>query len=155
MNRNSLAPPGGPALGHRGNHAKGICFIGHFDANGAGSALSTSAMLTAESYKVVGRFNLGTPNPMAVDGKERVRGLGLMITALNGQQWRMAMIDLPFCEFPPVTAQDRRCLPQNPAALQRRDRTPDLESIARCGNSAIHVRRVVPRHPRHPRCASA
>lgn len=36
----ALAPPGGPALGHRRNHAKGICFTGTFDANGAGTALS-------------------------------------------------------------------------------------------------------------------
>ena len=97
----ALAPPGGPALGHRRNHAKGICFTGHFDANGAGSALSSAAMLAAGHYPVVGRFNLGTPDPMAIDGTQRVRGLGLQITAPDGQQWRMAMIDLPF--FPVAT----------------------------------------------------
>jgi len=32
-----LAPPTGVALGHRRNHAKGICFTGVFEANGAGS----------------------------------------------------------------------------------------------------------------------
>src|ERR1700739_3111444 len=36
----ALAPPGGPALGHRRNHAKGICFTGTFEANGDGTALS-------------------------------------------------------------------------------------------------------------------
>ena len=97
----ALAPPGGPALGHRRNHAKGVCFTGHFDADGAGSALSAAPMLASGSYPVIGRFNLGTPNPMAVDGAERVRGIGLMITAPDGQQWRMAMIDLPF--FPVAT----------------------------------------------------
>ena len=35
----ALAPPTGPALGHRRNHAKGICFTGVFEANGAGTAL--------------------------------------------------------------------------------------------------------------------
>ena len=35
----ALAPPGGPALGHRRNHAKGICFTGVFDSNGAGATL--------------------------------------------------------------------------------------------------------------------
>jgi catalase len=29
----ALAPPTGPALGHRRNHAKGICFTGEFEAN--------------------------------------------------------------------------------------------------------------------------
>ena len=38
-----LAPPGGPALGHRRNHAKGICFTGTFEANGAGAALSRAS----------------------------------------------------------------------------------------------------------------
>ncbi len=33
----AFAPPGGAALGHRRNHAKGICFTGVFEANGAGS----------------------------------------------------------------------------------------------------------------------
>jgi catalase len=37
----AFTPPGGePPLGHRRNHAKGICFTGTFDANGAGAALS-------------------------------------------------------------------------------------------------------------------
>ncbi len=97
----ALAPPGGPALGHRRNHAKGICFTGRFEANGPGSALSVAPVLAQGSYPVVGRFNLGTPDPMAVDGAQRVRGIGLQVTAPDGQQWRMAMIDLPF--FPVAT----------------------------------------------------
>ena len=36
----AFTPPGGVPLGHRKNHAKGICFTGIFEANGAGSALS-------------------------------------------------------------------------------------------------------------------
>ena len=45
---------------------------------------------------MVGRFNLGTPDPNADDAKVRVRGLGLMISTPDGEQWRMAMIDPPF-----------------------------------------------------------
>ena len=37
---NGLAPPGGAALGFRRNHAKGICFTGNFESNGAAAALS-------------------------------------------------------------------------------------------------------------------
>ena len=37
----SLAPPGGPSLGHRRNHAKGICFTGVFESNGNGAELSS------------------------------------------------------------------------------------------------------------------
>src|SRR3984957_3737827 len=72
--------PSGVPLGHRRNHAKGICFTGLFEANGAGSALSHAQVFAKGQYPVIGRFNLGTPNPNADDSKERVRGLGLMIS---------------------------------------------------------------------------
>src|SRR3984957_11741283 len=98
-----LAPPGGPALGHRRNHAKGICFTGTFEANGNGSALSKAQVFVPGQYPVVGRFNLGTPNPNAEDAMVRVRGLGIRITPPDGQQWRSAMINAPI--FPVSTPQ--------------------------------------------------
>jgi catalase len=91
----ALAPPGGPALGHRRNHAKGVCFTGTFEANGAGAELTTAEALAKGSYPVVGRFNLGTPDPEADDAKVRVRGLGVRIATPDGEEWRMAMIDPP------------------------------------------------------------
>jgi catalase len=99
----SLAPPGGPALGHRRNHAKGICFTGIFEANGNGSALSTAQVFVPGQYPVVGRFNLATTDPNASDARVRVRGLGIRITPPNGQEWRSAMIDAPI--FPVSTPQ--------------------------------------------------
>jgi catalase len=100
----SLAPLGGPALGHRRNHAKGICFTGTFEANGDGAALSRAQVFTHGQYPVVGRFNLATEDANAQDAMVRVRGLGLQITATDGQQWRSAMIDAPI--FPVSTPQD-------------------------------------------------
>ncbi len=91
----AFAPPSGPALGHRRNHAKGVCFTGVFEANGAGAELSTAQVLVKGAYPVVGRFNLGTTDPDADDAKVRVRGLGVMIATPNGEQWRMALIDPP------------------------------------------------------------
>jgi catalase len=99
----AFAPPSGPALGHRRNHAKGVCFTGVFEANGAGAELSTAQVFANGQYPVIGRFNLGTPNPDAADATVRVRGLGVMVTTPDGQQWRMAMIDPPF--FPVSTPQ--------------------------------------------------
>src|SRR5271169_2342239 len=99
----ALAPPTGVALGHRRNHAKGICFTGVFEANGAGSALSTAQVFAKGQYPAVGRFNLATPDPNAQDPTERVRGLGLQISTPDGQQWRTAMIDAPI--FPVSTPQ--------------------------------------------------
>jgi catalase len=91
----ALAPPTGPALGHRRNHAKGICFTGVFEANGAGAELSRAEVFARGRYSVVGRFNLGTPNPDAADATVRIRGVGISISTPDGQEWRSAMIDAP------------------------------------------------------------
>ena len=89
------SPPPGAPLGHRRNHAKGICFTGIFEANGAGSELSKAQVFAKGQYPVLGRFNLGTVNPNAPDATERVRGLSLSITTPDGQEWRSAMINAP------------------------------------------------------------
>ncbi len=95
-------PPGAP-LGHRRNHAKGICFTGVFESNGAGLALSQARVFSRGRYPALGRFNLGTPNPDAADATVRVRGMGLRIATPDGREWRSAMIDPPF--FPVSTPQ--------------------------------------------------
>lgn len=91
----ALAPPTGPALGHRRNHAKGICFTGVFNANGMGSELSRANAFVQGHYPVVGRFNLGTADPTAPDSTVRVRGMGLQIATPDGEIWRTAMINAP------------------------------------------------------------
>jgi catalase len=92
----ALAPPTGAALGHRRNHAKGICFTGAFEANGAGSALSEAQVFTRGQYPALGRFNLATADANAPDATVRVRGMGLQISTPDGEVWRSAMIDPPF-----------------------------------------------------------
>ncbi len=99
----ALAPPGGAAPGHRRNHAKGICFTGVFEANGAGAELSKAQVFAKGQYPVLGRLNLATPNPDAADATVRVRGLGMQISTPDGQEWRSAMIDPPV--FPVATPQ--------------------------------------------------
>ena len=92
----ALTPAGSVPLGHRRNHAKGICFTGTFEANGRGVELSRAKVFVQGRYPALGRFNLGTTNPNAVDASARVRGLGLQITTADGEIWRMAMINPPF-----------------------------------------------------------
>jgi catalase len=84
----SLAPTGGPSLGHRRNHAKGVCFTGVFESNGNGVELSSAKVFTRGEYPALGRFSLATadanapdssvcsgPRPSAVDAGRR--GLAL------------------------------------------------------------------------------
>jgi catalase len=93
----AFTPPNGkPPLGHRRNHAKGICFTGAFEANGAGSALSYARVFVRGRYPALGRFNLATADPNAGDATVRVRGMGLQISTPDGQEWRTAMITAPF-----------------------------------------------------------
>ena len=99
----ALTPPGVDPSGHRRNHAKGICFTGTFDANGAGSALSQAQVFARGRYAALGRFNVATPDPNAADATVRLRGLGLLISTPDGQEWRAAMLDAPF--FPASTPQ--------------------------------------------------
>jgi catalase len=92
----AFSPPNDAAvLGHRRNHAKGICFTGVFEANGAGSELSQAPVFVRGQYPLLGRLNLATPNPNAPDATVRVRGLGMQISTPDGQEWRSAMIDPP------------------------------------------------------------
>ena len=99
----ALKPPTGEPLGHRRNHAKGICFTGVFQANGTGTALSRAQVFTRGRYAVLGRFNLGTADPNAPDATVRVRGMGLRISTPDGQEWRSAMVNPPV--FPVSTPQ--------------------------------------------------
>ncbi len=91
----SLAPPGGPSLGHRRNHAKGICFTGVFESNGNGAELSSAKVFARGEYPALGRFNLATADADAPDSTVRVRGLGLQLSTPDGEVWRSALIDPP------------------------------------------------------------
>lgn len=83
------------ALGHRRNHAKGICFTGMFESNGNGAELSRAQVFSKGQYPALGRFNLGTTKPDESDLEVRVRGLGLQISTPDGGVWRSAMINAP------------------------------------------------------------
>ena len=91
----AFTPPSGPPLGHRRNHAKGICFTGVFESSGAGTELSRAQVFARGDYPALGRLNLGTPDANAADGSVRVRGMGLQISAPGGEVWRTAMINAP------------------------------------------------------------
>src|SRR3569832_2172567 len=80
----ALTPPSGAPLGHRRNHAKGICFTGVFEANGNGVELSRAKVFERGTYPALGRFNLGTTDPNAEDATDRVCGFGLLFVVAVG-----------------------------------------------------------------------
>jgi catalase len=81
--------------GFRRAHAKGACVTGHFDANGAGVALSRAALFPQGSYPVIGRFSTGGGDPAASDGRPVFHALGLRFALSGGEEWRMAIDHTP------------------------------------------------------------
>ena len=96
-----LSTLGGDPLGHRRNHAKGICLTGEFLANGAGVGFSKAPMFASGRYPMIGRLAIAVQNPMTPDAAGRVRSLAFRIVAPNGQEWRSGMNNIPF--FPVAT----------------------------------------------------
>jgi catalase len=124
----ALSRRGGNPLGHRRNHAKGICFTGEFEANGAGARLSTAPMLAAGHYPVIGRFAIAVGDPDASDVAGRVRSMAVRIVASDGEEWRSGMNDSSvfvvstpqaFYELTLAQEIDPATGKPNPSALQR------------------------------------
>jgi catalase len=91
----ALSARGGDPIGHRRNHAKGICFTGTFMASGAATALTIAPVLRAGTYRVIGRFAIATGNPAARDATGRVRSMAIRVVAPDGQEWRSGMNSSP------------------------------------------------------------
>ena len=134
----AFTPPNEAPLGHRRNHAKGICFTGVFEANGNGEQLSGARVFVPGRYPVVGRFNLGTPHSDTPDGTARVRGLGLLISSDDGHEWRTAMINPPV--FPVSTPQafyDMLRAGKDPSAVKAfTDSNPEIAAFLEWAKTA-------------------
>jgi catalase len=81
--------------GFRRNHAKGVCIAGHFDSNGQGVRLSNAAVFRPGQLPVIGRLSLAGGQPYMADGPAAVRAMGLAFRPADGEEWRVAMIDIP------------------------------------------------------------
>ena len=89
--------------GFRRNHAKGLAATGTFTSTGAGAQVSKAQVFKPGTVPVVGRFSLSGGLPDQPDKPDTVRGLGLMFRLPDGEQWRVAMVNLPV--FPDSTPQ--------------------------------------------------
>jgi catalase len=90
--------------GFRRNHAKGVCLIGWFDSNGAGTRLSRAAVFRPGRFPVFGRFSTVGPTPETPDNPQLVRSMALNFTLPDDEIWRTSMNDLPV--FPVRDVQD-------------------------------------------------
>lgn len=99
----ALEQTGGKHPGYRRNHAKGICILGDFIANGQASSLSRAALFAPGSTPVTGRLAIAGGNPAAPDYAVPVRSMALLFQQANGEQWRTGMNAIPF--FPVATVQ--------------------------------------------------
>src|SRR5258708_24145291 len=81
--------------GFRRNHAKGVCIAGAFDSNGQGGRLSKGAVFRLGQVPVIGRLSLAGGEPYMPDGPAAVRSIPLSFRPPDGEEWRMAMIDIP------------------------------------------------------------
>ena len=85
--------------GFRRNHAKGVGVSGWFDSNGQGTQFSKASIFQPGRVPVIGRFNLAGGMPYAADKSSTVRGVGILFKLKDGEEWRMAMINLPVFPF--------------------------------------------------------
>lgn len=86
---------GGEYPGYRRGHAKGLCFSGTFEANGAGAVLSSASAFRPGRYPVIGRFSVAGGNPFGADGRNVFHSMALLLRTPDGQEWRMALDHTP------------------------------------------------------------
>lgn len=92
---NVLEQNGGVHPAYRRNHAKGLCVIGHFDSNGAGSEVSRATVFAKGSVPLVGRLAIPGGSPTASDGAAPIRSLALRFLPEHGEEWRTGMNAMP------------------------------------------------------------
>lgn len=81
--------------GFRRNHAKGVCFTGWFDSNGAAADLSRAAVFKPGRVPVFGRFALNGGAPARPDGPDTSRSMAVDFALPGGETWRTGMINIP------------------------------------------------------------
>src|ERR1700691_3538081 len=87
---------GGPPVGFRRAHSKGICIAGSFVGSAEGRELSRATVFLGDPVPVTGRFAEAAGNPFADDATSApVRSMALRLLSAAGKEWRMAINDTP------------------------------------------------------------
>src|ERR1700680_2066021 len=85
----------GPHPGFRRNHAKGVCVSGYFESNGRGVALSKASVFLPGRVPIIGRFSLAGGQPYIADAPHTIRGMAILFKLSDGEEWRIAMTNIP------------------------------------------------------------
>lgn len=99
---NQFQHNGGVFPGFRRNHAKGVCVSGTFTGSGEAARYSSAQVFArGQRTPVLGRLSIPGTSPYAWDDGTPIRGMALVFTQADGQQWRTAMNAVP--AFPVAT----------------------------------------------------
>lgn len=82
--------------GYRRAHGKGTCFEGVFRSSGAVAKYSHARVFAQPETKAIGRFSIGNMSPYAADNSTSTVSMAMMLTADDGEQWRMKMNNEPY-----------------------------------------------------------
>jgi catalase len=116
----------GPHPGFRRNHAKGVCFSGWFDSDGAAQSLSSAVVFRPGRTPIFGRFALAGGQPYQADAAETVRSMAVDFQLADGEVWRTGINNIPVFPFRDIrsfyeqlaaTAPDPRTGKPNPLRL--------------------------------------
>ena len=73
-----------------------MCIAGYFNSNGQGVRLSKAAVFhPGQGAGQSDVLSLAGGEPYMADGPAAVRAMGLSFRPPDGEEWRMAMIDIP------------------------------------------------------------
>jgi catalase len=133
--------------GFRRNHAKGVCVNGFFESNGQGVRLSKALVFRTGRLPVIGRFSQGGGNPNAADTSDNVRGLGLLFRLPDGEEWRMATINLPvFVVKTPQAFYDRMMATQ-PAPTTGKPDPAKVAAFLASHPETVEAGKIIQSHP--------
>jgi catalase len=133
--------------GFRRNHAKGVCVNGFFESSGQGVRLSKALVFKAGRLPVIGRFSLGGGNPYVADSPDAVRGLGLSFRLPDGEEWRMAMINLPVFPFNTPQAFYDRLLATQPDPKTGKPDKGKMAAFLASHPETVRAIKVIQSHP--------
>ena len=133
--------------GFRRNHAKGVGVSGFFESNGQAARLSKALVFKLGRVPVLGRFSLGGGDPYVSDSPATVRGLGLLFSLPDGEQWRTAMINAPVFPFNTPQAFYDRMIASQPDPKTGKPDPQKMSAFLAANPETVQATKIIGSHP--------